>query len=273
MDRVAPGPNRPPIRRGSSSVLCGSVVTTTEEKEMGAIPTEYAGIRFRSRLEATWAAFFDLLHWKWQYEPFDLSGYIPDFVIDFRKPSEKLSSFWQQGPLLIEVKPEASLVELAHHGHKIMASGWKAGAVVVGTGLRREVLLDRFDRPDEWPVIGHGLLWVDDDPELPSAQYPEFPSGFVDPEHPRPARLFQCACCRGISVYLGGYGGPDWCGICGEQVGLHTTEYKPVPPGGRIDADLGPTCWSAFSPPDLGLIDSLWATAKNRVQWRGEFGS
>ena len=28
-----------------------------------AIPTTYAGVRFRSRLEARWAAFFDLCGW------------------------------------------------------------------------------------------------------------------------------------------------------------------------------------------------------------------
>lgn len=46
-----------------------------------AIPTKYAGVQFRSRLEARWAAFFDLLGFGWEYEPLDLDGYIPDFVL------------------------------------------------------------------------------------------------------------------------------------------------------------------------------------------------
>ena len=46
-----------------------------------AIPTTYAGVNFRSRLEARWAAFFDLCGWKWDYEPFDLDGWAPDFLI------------------------------------------------------------------------------------------------------------------------------------------------------------------------------------------------
>lgn len=46
-----------------------------------SIPTEYAGVNFRSRLEARWAAFFDLCGWKWDYEPFDLDGWAPDFLI------------------------------------------------------------------------------------------------------------------------------------------------------------------------------------------------
>ena len=41
--------------------------------------TEYAGVRFRSRLEATWASFFDLTGIEWEYEPVRLDGWIPDF--------------------------------------------------------------------------------------------------------------------------------------------------------------------------------------------------
>lgn len=33
-----------------------------------AIPTTYAGVNFRSRLEARWAAFFDLCGWKYTLE-------------------------------------------------------------------------------------------------------------------------------------------------------------------------------------------------------------
>lgn len=46
-----------------------------------AHPTTYAGVNFRSRLEATWAAFFDLCGWEWEYEPFDLEGWTPDFLL------------------------------------------------------------------------------------------------------------------------------------------------------------------------------------------------
>ena len=53
--------------------------------EIKAIETVYAGYRFRSRLEARWAVFFDSMGWKWEYEPegFDLpSGwYLPDFKV------------------------------------------------------------------------------------------------------------------------------------------------------------------------------------------------
>jgi hypothetical protein len=49
-----------------------------------AIETSYAGCRFRSRLEARWAVFFDQLNIGWQYEPqgFEMpegTRYLPDF--------------------------------------------------------------------------------------------------------------------------------------------------------------------------------------------------
>lgn len=48
---------------------------------IAAIPTIYNGVHYRSRLEARWAAFFDLLGWQYQYEPFDLGEWSPDFLL------------------------------------------------------------------------------------------------------------------------------------------------------------------------------------------------
>lgn len=55
-------------------------------KEIKAIETYYNGYRFRSRLEARWAVFFDAAGVKYEYEPegFDLGDglyYLPDFKI------------------------------------------------------------------------------------------------------------------------------------------------------------------------------------------------
>lgn len=52
--------------------------------EMKAIETYYNGYRFRSRLEARWAVFFDALGAEWEYEieGYDLDAlgyYLPDF--------------------------------------------------------------------------------------------------------------------------------------------------------------------------------------------------
>lgn len=78
-----------------------------------AIPTTFEGVNFRSRLEARWAAMFDLLGWRWTYEPIDLAGYIPDFVVHLAEPT------------LVEVKPAMSVVELKEmlHGGKIHGDG------------------------------------------------------------------------------------------------------------------------------------------------------
>jgi len=48
---------------------------------IAAIPTVYKGRSYRSRLEARWAAFFDHLGIKHEYEPFDLGGWSPDFLL------------------------------------------------------------------------------------------------------------------------------------------------------------------------------------------------
>ena len=58
-----------------------------------AIPTTYNHVQFRSRLEARWAAFFDLCGWEWDYEPFDLDGWAPDFMLKGKTMA------------LVEVKP------------------------------------------------------------------------------------------------------------------------------------------------------------------------
>ena len=53
---------------------------------MKAIETEYKGYRFRSRLEARWAVFFDACGGRWEYEPEgyvlpDGQYYLPDFLL------------------------------------------------------------------------------------------------------------------------------------------------------------------------------------------------
>lgn len=60
------------------------------------IETHYKGYRFRSRLEARWAVFFDALGIRWEYEPqgYDVGGrrYLPDFYL----PDSKT---------IVEIKP------------------------------------------------------------------------------------------------------------------------------------------------------------------------
>ena len=69
-----------------------------------AIKTKYNDILFKSRLEARWAAFFDLMNWKWEYEPIDCNGWIPDFVI-YGKKFMGYDKEPEDIILLVEVKP------------------------------------------------------------------------------------------------------------------------------------------------------------------------
>ena len=78
---------------------CGlQEIYMTTEYTIPAIPTLYKGRQYRSRLEARWAAFFDLLTWRHEYEPFDIHGWIPDFLI-----------YGKNAPVLVEIKPFTSL--------------------------------------------------------------------------------------------------------------------------------------------------------------------
>ena len=69
---------------------------------IAAIDTIYKGYRFRSRLEARWALFFDLCGMAWHYEaePIKVNGeaYLPDF---------KLAVPELRQPVYLEVKPNA----------------------------------------------------------------------------------------------------------------------------------------------------------------------
>lgn len=74
------------------------------EYDIKPIPTEYKGRRYRSRLEARWAAFFAMLEWPFEYEPYDLGEWSPDFLL---KGSEV--------NVLVEVKPTEEYFECAKY--------------------------------------------------------------------------------------------------------------------------------------------------------------
>jgi hypothetical protein len=78
-----------------------------------AIQTKYRGVVFRSRLEAKWAAFFDLLKWRWTYEPCDLAGWSPDFLLHFSRPTR--GGLVRSFCLLAEVKPYADKSQFGSH--------------------------------------------------------------------------------------------------------------------------------------------------------------
>ena len=73
--------------------------------EIKAIETEYNGYKFRSRLEARWAVFFDAMKIPYEYEPEgykfeDGTLYLPDFRIQVRHRS--YTDEWE--PVFAEIK-------------------------------------------------------------------------------------------------------------------------------------------------------------------------
>ena len=98
-----------------------------------SIPTiGVRGIQFRSRLEAQWASVFEQLMWNWEYEPFDMNGYIPDFIITFNNGKE----------LLVEVKGMMNVwekeEECENYITKIKNSGWNGYFIIVGGNVDYE---------------------------------------------------------------------------------------------------------------------------------------
>lgn len=97
--------------------------------------TKYNGIWFRSRLEARWACFFDLLELEWMYEPIDINGWTPDFSIKFPcKHSECNGSHI----LLVEVKPYFNIEDF--YGHPCM--DYAFGGFSIEAGGKGEIPAD-----------------------------------------------------------------------------------------------------------------------------------
>lgn len=81
-----------------------------------AIETHYDGHRFRSRLEARWAVFFNALGIKYEYEPegYEFAGqkYLPDFWI----PS--WDAFVEIKPAIPDYDQMSRLIAFAQHANK-----------------------------------------------------------------------------------------------------------------------------------------------------------
>lgn len=84
---------------------------------MKAIETEYAGCRFRSRLEARWAVVFDHLLIPWQYEPQGFERvwggenvrYLPDFYlpesetwVEVKGSQKQLDRDWERMEIMLD---------------------------------------------------------------------------------------------------------------------------------------------------------------------------
>lgn len=120
------------------------------EHTIKAIPTEYAGVNFRSRTEARWAAFFDLIGLKWDYEPFDLEGWAPDFLLRTKI-----------GPVLVEVKPVDLTSFISNCMNSSASNRWPfncydKASKFMGTHL--VCLLGAEPLSNEWPHMPIGVI-------------------------------------------------------------------------------------------------------------------
>lgn len=143
--------------------------------EIKAIETVYKGYRFRSRLEARWAVFFDALGWNWEYEQegFELESgrYLPDFFfpeinyyaevkgveateIEIKKCLELSNKTFQSGNsqhnvqvILLQGVPDYKTYRMFTEGEEMCP------VVLVGKGLKYYPLFydTDFDR-DYWGV-------------------------------------------------------------------------------------------------------------------------
>lgn len=104
------------------------------------LPTLYAGVKFRSRLEARWAVFFDDLGlpWDYEHEGFELpsGNYLPDFWL------RTIDTFF-------EVKPDNYEGEDARWSDLVEASGHR---LILATGMPAH--------PDDRAPGYHGWMQV-----------------------------------------------------------------------------------------------------------------
>lgn len=101
-------------------------------------PTYYHNRRYRSRLEATWAVFMDLVGWEYEYESYDLKQYSPDFIIYTYNPTTK-----RKDKLLIEVKPYCSfndfeINKVTSKIEKSLCNNYNAKILLLGEHLFRD---------------------------------------------------------------------------------------------------------------------------------------
>lgn len=75
---------------------------------MGAI---YKGLQFKTRLEAHWAAFFDLAGWDWHVNPACVGDWSPDFWVSFRCHHSECTVH----TLLVAVLPIENVEHLKNH--------------------------------------------------------------------------------------------------------------------------------------------------------------
>lgn len=121
---------------------------------MKAIDTEYNGYKFRSRLEARWAVFFDTLGVKYEYE---LQGF------EFEDGTRYLPDFWlPEYKIWVEIKPDEPSDEERRKAY-LLSCGHKSPVVLLfgGVGLHTRNLGEygRYKFPNHQMELYCGDFW------------------------------------------------------------------------------------------------------------------
>lgn len=143
---------------------------------MQAIETVYNGYRFRSRLEARWAVFFDRCGIKYRYEVegfklADGSAYLPDFWIDHNFCADMGWGFW------VEIKPRQATDEELYKMIQLVAQTKHNGLIFQGEPYTDAYTVTKvsgvhFDIPKIWTGLKFDY-WREDDTSLISLQNEE----------------------------------------------------------------------------------------------------
>lgn len=104
---------------------------------MQAIETIYNGYKFRSRLEARWAVFFNELKVEFQYEPEGFTDGANRYLPDFFLPQTFLRS--SKG-VYVEIKPE-----IFNEGDEL---DWFKNNLVLFKGEPNNSIWGNYDKPD-----------------------------------------------------------------------------------------------------------------------------
>jgi hypothetical protein len=81
----------------------------SHESPMTAI---YNGLQFKTRLEARWAAFFDLAKWEWHVNPVPVGNWSPDFRVTFPCNHSECGG---SHTLLVAVLPLSKVEDFKNH--------------------------------------------------------------------------------------------------------------------------------------------------------------
>jgi len=153
-----------------------------------AIETHYSGYRFRSRLEARWAVFFDALGIKWDYEP---EGYV------FEDGTKYLPDFWL--PDVIYRDDDRPGVWLEVKGiHPNEEETAKLDNLSLGT--ERPAVIAIGMPSISIAAIGSGELW----------EAPANVGSFHDKD-----MAFMTGECKHTRIHYASEGSYQWCPICG----------------------------------------------------------